>query len=113
MTDEVHDFLFCEAGVARGVMTPRYKYLFSPHRRAGASPDFGASGRHPALKQLEQLYDVSADPAEQVDLIGHYGLMQPTAVPSENATRAAQTLVEMRTITMRDLGNISRTCGVS
>ena len=89
MTDEVHDFLFCEAGVTRGVMTPRYKYLFSPHRRAGASPDFGASGRHPALKQLEQLYDVSADPAEQVDLIGHYGLMQvpqPTAQPTGTAT---------------------------
>jgi hypothetical protein len=39
-------------------MSARHKYIYSPTantRAKGTPPDYGASGRHPAVKSIEQV----------------------------------------------------------
>ena len=58
LTRPFHEYIACEVGSTRALMTPRHKYIYSPTagtRAKGGMPDYGASGRHPAAKSLEQV----------------------------------------------------------
>jgi hypothetical protein len=76
VTAQLHAHIGCEVAHTRSMLTPRYKYLYAPQRRSTASADYGASGRHPAVKSHEQLYDVTVDPSEAQELISFHGLVQ-------------------------------------
>jgi hypothetical protein len=77
------------------------------------------AGRHPAIRSLEQLYDVTADPDERNELIAAHSLLQPmggtaTITESQNASSfsIATTLVTLRALLQSELANVTRSCGV-
>eukprot|EP00966_Prymnesium_polylepis_P142233 3284443-Prymnesium_polylepis.2 len=80
-------------------MTARHKYIYAPALggRRGATPDYGASGRHPALKSLEQLYSMVDDPGEVNEQIAAHALLSAAPIaPTENQTAASAALAAMR-----------------
>jgi hypothetical protein len=126
----------CEVGHARSLLVGAWRYVYSPpdvrsrgKSKSDASDPSGVGTRHPGVRSVEQLYDLTADPLEEKELIERHSLLMPVnglgALPiagqgsstdlpplSPEGERAAEAFAWLRARMQRDLLNVSNVCGV-
>ena len=111
--------LICEAGHSRSLLTKSFRYIFAPQTRKSAADLQSFATRHPGIHNVEQLYDLQADPGEEKELIQSYGLIASGLLPSQfepltgaKETRAATAFRFFRQAMQRDLVEVAARCGV-
>lgn len=115
--------LICEAGHSRSLSTSRWRYVYSPQYAVESRKPKGDDGlgyvaaRHPAVRSVEQLYDLREDPGEQRELIEAYSLLvskngKPQPPLGVKGSEAAEALHSFRKAMQSDLLDIAKGCGV-